>query len=50
MGFLLGAQQEDPYVSRSPEKPRMLSTQDCSFKGLDIKLVFPPRKLGIGGD
>lgn len=32
---------------RSPEKPGVLSMQDCPFKGKDIKPVFPSRKLGI---
>ena len=45
---LLGAEHEDLCTHRSPEKPGMLSTQDCLSNGKDEKPVLPSRKLRTG--
>lgn len=47
---LLEIQHECPFTHISPEKPGMLSTQDCPLKGIDIKPVLLSRNLGIGSD
>ena len=36
----VGKQHECPYAYRSPEKPEMLSTQDCLSNGKDVKHVL----------